>query len=139
MTVQMVDGLPLFAVDAARETWRCVSSCISILSQMRFSADMELYSSGECEQVQSHQAYQYYLAPLYPFTHNTIAITWRESKMKHDPTLERIWETRRQIAKRFDYDPKKLGEYYMELQKRHQDRLVESPKNEENKIEIVND
>jgi len=59
--------------------------------------------------------------------------------MKHDPTLERIWETRRQIAKRFDYDPKKLGEYYMELQKRHQDRLVESPKNEENKIEIVND
>ncbi len=43
--------------------------------------------------------------------------------MKDDPVLERIWETRRRIAERYDYDPKKMGEHYRELQKRYQSRL----------------
>jgi hypothetical protein len=39
--------------------------------------------------------------------------------------IEEVREVRRQIPARFDHDPVKLGEYYMELQKRHADRLVD--------------
>jgi hypothetical protein len=42
-----------------------------------------------------------------------------------DDAIEEVREIRRQISARFDHDPVKLGEYYMELQKRHADRLVD--------------
>ncbi len=42
-----------------------------------------------------------------------------------DDAIEEVREIRRQISARFDDDPVKLGEYYMELQKRHADRLVD--------------
>ncbi len=38
-------------------------------------------------------------------------------KTKRDEPLEEIWEIRRQIAKRFDYDPKKQVAYYQRKQK----------------------
>lgn len=38
-------------------------------------------------------------------------------KTQSNDTLEEIWEIRRKIAKRFDYDPKKLGDYYRRKQK----------------------
>jgi hypothetical protein len=44
-----------------------------------------------------------------------------------DDAIEEVREIRRKISERFDHDPKKLMEYYMELQKRHADRLVWPP------------
>ena len=41
-----------------------------------------------------------------------------------DPVIEEIREVRRQISARCDHDPAKLVAYYMELQKRHQDRMI---------------
>ena len=38
-------------------------------------------------------------------------------KTKRDESLEEIWAIRRGIAKQFNYDPKKLGEYYRRKQK----------------------
>ena len=48
--------------------------------------------------------------------------------MKDDPTILRIRKARHQISKRFNHNPKKLIEYYIKLQKRHQDRLIETAK-----------
>ena len=45
-----------------------------------------------------------------------------------DPVIEEIRAVRRQISAQFDHDPYKLVDYYMELQKRHADRLIGSPK-----------
>jgi hypothetical protein len=42
-----------------------------------------------------------------------------------DDVIEEVRKIRRQISARFDHDPVKLGEYYMELQQRHADRLVD--------------
>jgi hypothetical protein len=51
--------------------------------------------------------------------------------MRPDPTLEQIWEVRRQISERFGHDPKKLVEYYIALERdEYADRLakpVDSP------------
>ena len=44
--------------------------------------------------------------------------------MKPDPAIEDIRRIRRQISARFKHDPRRLVEYYIELQKRHQDRLI---------------
>jgi hypothetical protein len=38
-------------------------------------------------------------------------------KAKRDEMLEEIWAIRRKVAKEFDYDPKKAGEYYRRKQK----------------------
>ena len=48
------------------------------------------------------------------------------SKELEDP-IDRIRRIRHEISKRFDHDPRKLVEYYMERQKRHADRLITSP------------
>ncbi|MBI2949294.1 MAG: hypothetical protein HYY23_16760 [Verrucomicrobia bacterium] len=39
-------------------------------------------------------------------------------KAKRDETLEEIWAIRRQIAKEFDYNPRKAGEYYRRQQEK---------------------
>lgn len=44
-------------------------------------------------------------------------------KAKHDDGLEWLRDIRRRLAKKFDYDPKKAGEYYRALQKGHASRL----------------
>ena len=38
-------------------------------------------------------------------------------KAKRDETLEEIWAIRRKLAKEFNYDPKKAGDYYRRRQK----------------------
>jgi hypothetical protein len=48
-----------------------------------------------------------------------------ETKVE-DP-VDRIRRTRREISARFDHDPVKLVEHYMELQKEHASRLISSP------------
>jgi hypothetical protein len=47
-----------------------------------------------------------------------------ESWTEADDIIEEVPEIRRQISARFDDDPVKLGEFLMESQKRHGERLV---------------
>ena len=46
-------------------------------------------------------------------------------KQKDDPTIERIREARHRISKDHDHDPQKVVEYYLELQKKYEQRLLE--------------
>jgi hypothetical protein len=46
--------------------------------------------------------------------------------IKEDSTIAQIREIRHQISQQFDHDPKKIIEYYIELQKKYQYRLVNS-------------
>ena len=45
-----------------------------------------------------------------------------------DPVIDEVREVRQRISARFDHDPARLVAYYMELQERHRDRLIEPPK-----------
>ena len=48
-----------------------------------------------------------------------------------DPVIDEIREVRHRISARFDHDPERLVGYYIELQRRYQDRLIkaeQSPK-----------
>ena len=45
-----------------------------------------------------------------------------------DPVIDEVRAVRSRISAQFDHDPQKLVEHYMELQKRHQGRLLESSK-----------
>jgi hypothetical protein len=45
-----------------------------------------------------------------------------------DDAIEEVRAIRRQISARFNHDPVKLAEHYMERQKRHGDRLIDTPK-----------
>ncbi len=52
-------------------------------------------------------------------------------KLKNDPAIARIRETRHLISQKCGHDPQKVVEYYIELQKRYQARLlVESEQGE---------
>jgi hypothetical protein len=44
--------------------------------------------------------------------------------MKDDATIARIRETRHGISEKCEHDPRKVIEYYLELQKKYQDRLL---------------
>jgi hypothetical protein len=46
--------------------------------------------------------------------------------MHEDPAISRVREVRQRISREFDNDPKKLVEYYMQLQERHKDRILDS-------------
>jgi hypothetical protein len=46
------------------------------------------------------------------------------TKELSDPVIDEIRAVRSRISAQFDHDPDKLVEYYMELQKRHADRLI---------------
>lgn len=48
--------------------------------------------------------------------------------MEPDSPLQRVRKARMAISAQCDHDPKKLIEYYMNLQERHRDRLVCGPK-----------
>jgi hypothetical protein len=45
--------------------------------------------------------------------------------MKEDATINRIREARHRISEACDHDPRKLVNYLIEAQKRHQERLVQ--------------
>ena len=44
--------------------------------------------------------------------------------MKDDPTITAVRDARHLISKSVDHDPRKLGEHYRQLQKRHIERLL---------------
>lgn len=48
----------------------------------------------------------------------------------NDPVIDEIRQVRHQISERFDHDPVRLVAYYMELQKRHKDRLIGTDKSQ---------
>lgn len=48
-----------------------------------------------------------------------------------DPVIDELREVRHRISARFDHDPTRLVAYYIELQKQHQHRLIESAKRAE--------
>jgi hypothetical protein len=45
-------------------------------------------------------------------------------KTPNDAVIDEIREVRRRISARFDHDPKKLVEHYIDLQERHGERLI---------------
>jgi hypothetical protein len=51
--------------------------------------------------------------------------------MQDDPAIARIREVRHRISKQFDHNPKRLVEYYMQLQERHKDRLLDLARGED--------
>ena len=48
-----------------------------------------------------------------------------------DPVIDEIRSVRHNISARVDHDPERLVLYYMELQKRYQERLIETGKADE--------
>ena len=56
----------------------------------------------------------------------------------NDPIIERIREARHQVSEENMHDPKKVVAYYIELQKRYSERLLESPQIEEADAETIN-
>lgn len=55
----------------------------------------------------------------------------------NDPVIERIRDARHQISEENAHDPEKVVAYYIELQKRYSERLVESSQSEEDGVESV--
>ena len=47
---------------------------------------------------------------------------------RSDPVIDEVREIRQKISARFGHDPARLVAYYMELQERHRDRLIDRPK-----------
>ena len=45
--------------------------------------------------------------------------------MQDDPILDHVREVRHRISQRCAHDPKKLVEYYIQLQAKYADRLLE--------------
>jgi hypothetical protein len=41
-----------------------------------------------------------------------------------DPPIDEVREVRRRISARFDHDPARLVDYYIQLQEEHRDRLL---------------
>jgi hypothetical protein len=48
-----------------------------------------------------------------------------------DAVITRIREARHQISEEHGHNPRKLVAYYIQLQKRHKERLLESPQIED--------
>jgi len=47
---------------------------------------------------------------------------------RSDPVIDEVREIRQRISARFGHDPARLVAYYMELQERHRDRLIDRSK-----------
>jgi hypothetical protein len=45
---------------------------------------------------------------------------------QNDAVIEEVREVRHRISARFDHDPTRLVAYYEDLQKQHQDRLLDT-------------
>jgi len=50
------------------------------------------------------------------------------TREQSDPVIDEVREVRQRISARFGHDPARLVSYYMELQERHRDRLIDRPK-----------
>ena len=55
-------------------------------------------------------------------------------KPKDDPTIERIREARHRISEEHDHDPQKIVEYFLELQEKYKERLLDT---KETQTELV--
>jgi hypothetical protein len=55
----------------------------------------------------------------------------------NDPVIDRIREARHQVSEEHAHDPEKVVAYYIELQKRYSQRLLESPQTEMGDVESV--
>jgi hypothetical protein len=55
--------------------------------------------------------------------------------MKDDPVIQRVREARHRISEKCDHDPQKLVDYYIELQKKYEDRLLKL--SEEESVDLV--
>ena len=51
--------------------------------------------------------------------------------MQPDPTLDHVREVRHRISQQYAHDPKKLVEYYIQLQAQYADRLLEPGKDKQ--------
>jgi hypothetical protein len=51
--------------------------------------------------------------------------------MKEDPTIQAVRVARHRISESVGHDPRKLVEYYRQLQERHRERLVPQPRQSE--------
>ncbi|MFV2068963.1 MAG: hypothetical protein ACC645_18510 [Pirellulales bacterium] len=51
--------------------------------------------------------------------------------IQSDPVIDEIRDVRHRISERFDHDPARLVSYYMRVQERYRDRLIDSPKTPE--------
>ena len=58
-------------------------------------------------------------------------------KYKVDLTIKRIREARHRISAKFEHDPKKVIEYYMELQKKYRDRILSDTEIEEANANVL--
>jgi hypothetical protein len=47
--------------------------------------------------------------------------------MQDDPTIQAVRDARHRISAAVGHDPRKLVEYYRQLQERHRERLVSRP------------
>ena len=45
--------------------------------------------------------------------------------MQDDPAIAAVREVRHRISQQYGHDPKKLIAYYIQLQEKHKDRLLE--------------
>lgn len=54
-----------------------------------------------------------------------------------DAVIARIREARHQVSQEQAHDPGKVVAYYIELQKRYEDRLLESPRLDEEDIHSI--
>ena len=52
-----------------------------------------------------------------------------------DPVIDEIREVRHRISARFDHDPARLVDYYIQLQESHRHRLIDAPKTADRKDE----
>jgi hypothetical protein len=59
------------------------------------------------------------------------------AKELSDPVIDEVRAVRSLISAQFDHDPAKLVAHYMELQKRHADRLIVGTNNPAREDEVV--
>jgi|GEM_PF-851103 len=52
----------------------------------------------------------------------------KNEMIEDDPTITRIRKSRHSISEKFGHDPGSIVEYYVELQKKHNERFVETLK-----------
>ncbi|MBN1937531.1 MAG: hypothetical protein JW934_22930 [Anaerolineae bacterium] len=58
-------------------------------------------------------------------------------KQRDDLVIKRVREARHHISEKLDHDPKKVIEYYMELQKKYLDRMLPSIEIEETAVSTL--
>ena len=54
--------------------------------------------------------------------------------LKEDPAIEIIRETRKQISEKHNNNPQQIVSYYMELQKKYKDRLIDLTEEEDKPV-----